>query len=269
MVSTPFLIFDLDGTLVDSLEDLRISANLFLGEHGLPELDTDTLRPCIGRGVHYLVRCMTDRAGAIAEGLETRPRDHGGLDAGRGRSAVDGRDTGGRKGEPGVSAGQTLGIGGKEMTLDDAVARYREIYTAHAMDTTVPYPGVRETLEALRSFPMAVISNKPESASRDILEQLDLARFFHRIAGGDSFAEMKPSGLPIRRMIEQVGASMENTWMIGDSVYDLEAGKNAGVRTIAVTYGFQTPEMLKALKPDHTVSAFNQLREIFLPQPEA
>ena len=275
MTAIPLLIFDLDGTLVDSLEDLRRSANLFLGEHGLPELDTDTLRPCIGRGVHYLVRCMIDRAGAIADGPEAlhpgygeRDVDTRGAAGDRPYAAGDRPYAAGRSEEQGASAGQTLSIGGREMPLDDAVARYREIYAAHAMDTTAPYPGVPETLAALRRFPMAVISNKPEAASREILTALELARYFRVIAGGDTFEEMKPSGQPILRVIERVGASKEHTWMIGDSSYDIEAGKNAGVRTAAVTYGFQSSDILKALEPDRTVSAFSEFREIFLSDSE-
>ena len=268
MASPPLLIFDLDGTLIDSLEDLRISANLFLAEHGLPELDTETLRPCIGRGVHYLVRCMTDRAGAIAEGPEALHPGTGMQDTGmEGHDRVR-QDSNGRSGQDGANGGETLRIGEREMPLADAVVRYREIYTAHAMDTTAPYPGVPETLEALQRYQMAVISNKPEAASREILAALDLAHHFRVIAGGDSFEEMKPSGLPILRVIEHIGAAKELTWMIGDSSYDIEAGKNAGVRTTAVTYGFQAADKLKALEPDHTVSAFSQLREMFLSDQE-
>jgi phosphoglycolate phosphatase len=205
------LIFDLDGTLVDSMSDIHHSANLLLGEYGLAPLAAEQLRPCIGQGVRYLVATMLDAAG------------WGGGD------------------------------------VDAAVARYRALYAEHALDSTRPYPGVRDGLERLGHLPMAVISNKPAGATREILNALDLAQFFSHVAGGDSYPEMKPSPLPLRRIMKDAGADAADTWMIGDSVYDIEAGKAAGVRTMAVTWGFQPAETLKALKPDRVVSAFDEI----------
>ncbi len=148
--------------------------------------------------------------------------------------------------------------------IDEKVGRYREIYRAHAMDETRLYPGVRETLEVLRTWSdgalhLAVVSNKPETASHGILSALGVDRYFRVVAGGDSFAEMKPSPLPLKKIMEAEGAAPAETAMVGDSVYDIQAGKGAGVRTIAALYGFQPAEMLKALEPDYTVSAFDEV----------
>ncbi|PLX24348.1 MAG: hypothetical protein C0600_13200 [Ignavibacteria bacterium] len=214
MKSPVFIMFDLDGTLIDSLEDIVTSANILLERRRGNPLRTDEVRAGIGQGVGYLVSHV--------------------LEAG------------------GVEAGD----------LQSAVAEYRSIYTEHALDTTAPYPEVRETLEALDGIPKAVISNKPEAASRAMLQALDLGRYFTAVAGGDSFREMKPSPLPLLEMMRSQGFAAANSWMVGDSVYDLEAGNGAGVRTIAVTYGFQSADMLKALKPHAVVSAFKDIAEI-------
>ncbi|MCB2206526.1 HAD-IA family hydrolase [bacterium] len=208
-----FLMFDLDGTLVDSMGDIHIASNLLLAEFGLPEIDLARLRPCIGRGVEYLVHGILLASGWNAD----------------------------------IPAG--------------AVPRYRELYAAHALDTTKPYPGVRETLDRL-DVNMAVISNKPEQASRAILEALRLDMHFVHIAGGDSYSAMKPSPVPLLSMMELVGAHGEESWMIGDSVYDIEAGKSAGVRTAAVTWGFQPVEKLKALHPERMCSAFEEISDL-------
>ncbi|MDT8325257.1 MAG: HAD-IA family hydrolase, partial [Bacteroidota bacterium] len=135
----------------------------------------------------------------------------------------------------------------------------RVLYAEHALDSTRPYPGAVEALTQLAHLPMAVISNKPAQATRAILHALHLSPHFRTVAGGDSFEEMKPSPLPLRRIMEQLDAEAAGTWMIGDSVYDIEAGKAAGVRTMAVTWGFQSSETLKALKPDRIVSAFDEI----------
>ena len=212
------LICDLDGTLVNSLDDLVTSSNLLLAAYGKRSLPAETIRPCIGKGVEYLVSGVLNAAGCKGFNLET------------------------------------------------AVSQYREIYSLHALDQTGLYPGVQETLAALKRgdarLQMAVVSNKPERATRGILSALGIAEFFTLVAGGDTFAEMKPSPLPLRKVIEQLQAEPEDCAIIGDSVYDLQAGKAAGMRTIAALYGFQSPEMLKALEPDYTVSAFNEILSI-------
>ena len=211
MQSTPFIMFDLDGTLVDSLADIHTAANHFLSDLGLGPVSQQELLPCIGRGVQYLVRGLLAAAQGAADDIE------------------------------------------------GAVAAYRGIYARHALDQSAPYPGVREGLELLSRFPMAVVSNKPEAATREILEALELRKYFIHIAGGDSYEEMKPSPLPLLRLMEVQGARPEDSWMVGDSVYDIEAGSRAGVRTIAVTWGFQSVEMLKARRPSATVRAFEEI----------
>ena len=104
----------------------------------------------------------------------------------------------------------------------------------------------------------------PMDGSDHARAALDLDGFFSIVAGGDSFAEMKPSPLPLKEVLRRTDTEARQAWMIGDSVYDLKAGKAAGVRTIAVTYGFQEADTLKALKPDAVVSAFAEITEIVL-----
>lgn len=247
MKTAPILIFDLDGTLVDSLGDLHTSSNLLLAELGFLPLELPVLQPCIGRGVQYLVRCMLMHAERIHE---------------RGSAYGDGEAVIAEGGAENHAA-PLRDRRGNPIDIDATVARYREIYRAHAMDTTMPYPGVPETLEALGAYRMAVLSNKPAAASTAILEALDLAHYFTFVAGGDSFPAMKPSPVPVHEIMRQLGAERTRTWMVGDSVYDIEAGKAAGAGTVAVTYGFQPEEKLKALEPDYTVSAFKELLNIF------
>lgn len=212
------LVCDLDGTLVDSFRDIANSCNLLLAGLGICALPDSVIRPCIGRGVRYLVENVLREAGEDAA------------------------------------------------SVDAHLGRYREIYHEHALDETRLYPGVRETLETLRGrdkgFRLAVLSNKPERATRDILSAFGIDGHFAYVAGGDSFEEMKPSPLPLRRMLQAIGVTAADAAIVGDSVYDLQAGKAAGMTTIAATYGFQSPEMLKALEPDFSVSAFAEILDL-------
>ena len=212
------LVCDLDGTLVDSFRDIANSCNLLLAWLGVGALPDSVIRPCIGRGVRFLVAGVLREAGADAA------------------------------------------------SVDAQLDRYREIYREHALDETRLYPGVRETLETLhgrdKGLRLAVLSNKPERATRDILLAFGIDGHFAYVAGGDSFEEMKPSPLPLRRMLQAMDVSATDAAIVGDSVYDLQAGKAAGMTTIAATYGFQSPEMLKALEPDFSVSAFAEILDL-------
>jgi phosphoglycolate phosphatase len=91
---------------------------------------------------------------------------------------------------------------------------------------------------------MAVISNKNESLSRLILKALGVDGFFDSIAGGDTFEEMKPSPLPLLKIIEILGHSPARAVMVGDSINDIQAGNRARIATIGCTWGYGSPAEL-------------------------
>lgn len=126
-----------------------------------------------------------------------------------------------------------------------AVSRFIEYYDHHLMDNTSLYPGVKETMAALAPYRKAVLSNKREVYSKRLLEGLGILEYFDLVWGSDSVREKKPSPVPILDLMERFGASRQETVMIGDSNFDVEASKAAGVRIIAVTYGFRNRELLE------------------------
>ena len=211
-ISFGALIFDLDGTLLDSFRDIEISLNILLKQYSLRSLADDEVRPCIGRGVTFLVEQALRAAG------------------------------------------------GREVEISSAVEAYRRIYREHAQDNTVPYPGAFELLESLSGYPMAVLSNKPVQACRSLLEHFSLAGYFRHITGGDSYEEMKPSALPVLRIAEELGVTCEALLIVGDSTYDIVSGKAAGVRTCAITHGFQELDALLAESPDYVVADLFELQ---------
>lgn len=192
MTTLKAIIFDLDGTLVDSVRDLREAVNALLAEEGLRQLSLDEVKSMIGDGAAKLV-------------------------------------------ERALSA-----TGGDLSRLSALVARFLQIYEADATRNTEAYPGVVETLAGLRQLglPLAVVTNKPYGATIDILETLGLRAYFDAVIGGDTLPERKPHPAPILAALSHLGIEPEAALMVGDNYHDVQAAQAAGVRAVAVTYGY-------------------------------
>jgi phosphoglycolate phosphatase len=141
-------------------------------------------------------------------------------------------------------------------------------YRIHKLDHTVVYAGVPEALARLSSAGngvqrlMAVLSNKPVNPSRDIVQALGLGDFFVRIYGGNSFTTKKPDPLGVQTILEETGVSASQAVMIGDSSVDVLTGRNAGLRTCGVTYGF-APHTLNEVPPDVLIESPGELEKLF------
>ncbi len=207
------LIFDLDGTLVDSRIDLANSINAMLRHYAKPELPCDVIAGYIGDGAPMLVR-------------------------------------------------RALGDPDEEAYVTQALNFFLAHYREHKLDNTYVYPGVKDALQSLRAqrngtgdgFRMAVLSNKPVRPSQQIVEALGLADFFFRVYGGNSFHTKKPDPLGIQTLLSESGARPDEAVIIGDSDIDVITGRNAGVWTVGVSYGF-VPHTLEAAPPDVLVDS--------------
>ncbi len=203
------VVFDLDGTLVDSKVDLANSVNFALGEFGFPRLPNEMIYSYVGNGAAMLIR-------------------------------------------------RSLGSDGREIlsrVLETFLAHYRK----HLLDTTVPYPGVRESLSGQDgAFEMAVLTNKPIDMTRAILDGLSLTRHFVEVHGGDSFGSKKPDPEGLLRIMNQRRTTPAETLMVGDSVNDVLAGQGAGVATCGVTYGLGAQGFADH-PPDFTIDRFPEL----------
>jgi phosphoglycolate phosphatase len=129
-----------------------------------------------------------------------------------------------------------------------ALEVFLDCYRAHLLDTTRPYPGVAETLDALAGHSLAVLTNKPGDLSRAIVDGLGLGGRFARVYGGGDLPR-KPDPAGLTRLIAETEASAGSTMMVGDSAIDVLTGRAAGVLTVGVRYGF-APESLRATPPD-------------------
>ncbi len=211
------LVFDLDGTLVDSKEDLAASVNFAVGRAGVAPLPRETIYSYIGDGATMLVR-------------------------------------------------RALGPA-REHRTDEVLAVFLEHYRHHLLDTTRPFPGVRESLADHASrYRMAVLTNKPLGMTEAILSGLSLDGFFSEVRGGDSFGSKKPDPEGLVRVMASLGAASEETLMVGDSRNDVLAGRGAGTRTCGVTYGLGAGGFAAA-PPDFTVDRFPDLFRRIRPKP--
>jgi len=155
---------------------------------------------------------------------------------------------------PFESAKDLIGGGAKIMlrkAIDDQggveEGRFRELYKAmlahygeHFADHTRPYPGALETLRALhaRGVKTAVLTNKFESFARGVLEALGMTDLFDCIIGGDTLGPGRAKPAPDMIHEAQKCCGGGRIAFVGDSSYDIKAGKAAGVPTIAVSYGY-------------------------------
>jgi len=147
----------------------------------------------------------------------------------------------------------------------EGVALFREEYGNHLLDRTCLCPHVKEALDRLSWAKFAVVSNKPESFSRRILEGLGVANRFCMILGGDTLQHQKPHPGPLLQAMDSCGALPSETVMVGDSAVDIEAGKAAGIGTCGILGGFRPKEELEAAGCDLIVKNLLELADYFSP----
>ena len=130
------------------------------------------------------------------------------------------------------------------MDLDEAFRRYRHEYDTHLIDETRLYPGVMETLDALKSagFRLAVFTNKPYKSTRFILKGLGIDTFFPVVVGADSGFPLKPEPDALYHILDETDTDAAGSWMVGDNWTDIDSGHAAGFRTAYCAWGYGAPD---------------------------
>jgi phosphoglycolate phosphatase len=217
-------LFDLDGTLIDSRDDIASSLNLALTRAGLRRLPASRIAGFVGNGVRSLVERSLQ---AI---LDEEPSD------------------------PAVLRVMEL---------------YLEEYGRHLLDTTCLLHGVEQTLERLDWASLAVVTNKPERFSRQILDALGIAHRFCLVLGGDSTPLRKPDPAPLLEAMARCGVASDETVMVGDSPVDIHAGRAAGTITCGIAEAEADREKLLAAGCDLLIRDMRELALYFGPPEEA
>jgi phosphoglycolate phosphatase len=210
------VVFDLDGTLIDSRLDLIHSVNAMLRHARRPELPGEVIATLVGDGAPVLVR-------------------------------------------------RALGDPKHEKDVKEALDFFLAYYREHKLDHTHLYPGIKEMLRAVSNSKgtrrMAVLSNKPVVPSRAIVEALGLAEFFLHVYGGNSFPTKKPDPHGVQTILRETKLRANEALMVGDSAVDVITGRNGGLWTCGVTYGF-APHTLCEAPPDATVDNPQELAQL-------
>ncbi len=210
----PLIIFDLDGTLLDTAPDLMNSLNHTIEALGLDPVVFEDMTYLVGSGA----RAMIERALDLQDHL---PAD----------------------GE-----------------MDMLFNRFLEHYSATMPGSSAPYPGLPEAMQRLEKAGMdlAICTNKTEALATRLLRLLDLSDNFAAITGGDSFSVRKPHRGHIEGTIDRARGSRSAAVMIGDSVNDIEAARNAGIPSIAVSFGY-SESAVEELSPSHIIHHYDEL----------
>lgn len=147
-----------------------------------------------------------------------------------------------------------------EALLARAHGAFLDHYGRDPGSRTRLYPGVREALDALRGdWILTLVTNKPFAFIRPILAQFGLEVHFAFCLGGDSLPQKKPDPAPLLHMAAQFGLPPSQCLMVGDSRHDVAAGRAAGFRTLAVSYGYNHGEPVRNSRPDALVDSLAEL----------
>ncbi len=204
-------LFDLDGTLLDTVVDISRAANRMLETLGRPAVSTEDIGRYIGKGIPVLVhRVLTGDLSGMAEAA----------------------------------------------LFERALALFENAYAEESGRAALLYPNVIEGLGRLRraNIRLACVTNKASRYTHDLLEQAGLATFFPVVVSGDTLPVKKPDPRPILHACAQLGVAPAETVMIGDSMNDVQAGRNAGLYVLAVPYGYNEGRSADHLGADRIVA---------------
>ena len=205
------LIYDLDGTLVDTREDIARCVLYMLSEMNAPAMSKIGIQRFVGRGLYPL----------ISGCLRTTDK-------------------------------KQIEKGGKI---------YRDYYSRHMLDHSVLYPEAQNFLESYKDRKQAVVTNKPNPFSEEMLRHLGVADYFIKIVAGDEEYPKKPDPEAILTLLEKEKLNREDALFIGDSLIDIETARNSGIQIAVISHGFGQEDELKSAAPDLLVQGFAHLRE--------
>ncbi len=220
-INKELIIFDLDGTLIDSVPDLSNAVN-----HTLKSLDRDVfsqdiVRRWVGNGAQILVKRALCGDVIIDENID-------------------------------------------EELFKKAMEIFLDFYSLNLSVETILYPEVKNTLLSLKSkgYRLAIITNKPYSFIKPILETFELIDIFEEYLGGDSLDLKKPNPLPLLHLCEKLNIDTQKALMVGDSKNDIIAANGANIESIAVTYGYNYDEDISIHNPTLIFNEFSKIDQV-------
>ena len=207
-------IFDLDGTLTNTLESMTYSVNLTLEEMGLSKITKDQCRLFVGNGARVL--------------MEKSLKAAGDTDASR---------------------------------IEEGMEIYGRIFDQNCTYHVTPYEGIPEMLKALKDkgIQLAVLSNKPDRQTVKVVKAIFGEEVFDYAQGQKEGIRRKPEPDGVWYLMEQMHVSKEECLYIGDSEVDAATGRNAGLKTIGVLWGFRDRKTLETAGADDLIDRPDEL----------
>ena len=207
-------IFDLDGTLTNTLESMTYSVNLTLEEMGLSKITKDQCRLFVGNGARVLIEKSLKAAGDT--------------DASR---------------------------------IEEGMEIYGRIFDRNCTYHVTPYEGIPEMLKALKDkgIQLAVLSNKPDRQTVKVVKAIFGEELFEYAQGQKEGIRRKPEPDGVWYLMEQMHVSKEECLYIGDSEVDAATGRNAGLKTIGVLWGFRDRKTLETAEVDDLIDRPDEL----------
>jgi phosphoglycolate phosphatase len=140
---------------------------------------------------------------------------------------------------------------------------FLEAYAELVSDQSRPYPGVVEGLDKLQAagFQLACITNKAEAFTLPLLKDLDLYKYFELVLSGDSLPKKKPDPLPLLHACKHFGITPDHGVLIGDSINDTQAARNAGMPVLLVPYGYNRGQDVSELEPEAVIQTLEEATE--------
>ncbi|TSE28150.1 Phosphoglycolate phosphatase [Tepidimonas thermarum] len=214
------ILFDLDGTLVETAPEIADAVNDTLQACGWAPVEQQQVDRWIGHGTReLLVQALAHRWGQPADAVRADPR-----------------------------------FGAIEATFGTH-------YLRRCGTRSRPYPGVRETLQALRAqgVHLVVLTNKEARYTHPVLEAHALTALFDRVISGDTLPVKKPNPLAIEDCLLRYAVPRERCLLVGDSSIDVATARHAGVAVWAVPYGYNMGEPIAACGPDRVIPDLSAL----------
>lgn len=211
------IIFDLDGTLLDTIETIAYYGNKTLEKYGFSNIETEKYKFMAGNGAKYLVKCMLAESGVESEELFER-----------------------------------------------AFVDYNKSYNVAPLYKTTVFDGINELiLEAKRrGMKLAVLSNKPHTATVDVINNFFDKCTFDICLGARDGVPLKPDPAPALAVANELGLSKDECIYVGDTDVDMKTGNSAGFYTVGVLWGFRDRQELCENGADKIVSHPSEIIEL-------
>lgn len=210
-------IFDLDGTLLDTITTIAYYANSALEKHGVAPISVERYKYLVGKGAVNLIHNALRERGCDEETLFAR-------------------------------------------VFED----YNAAYNGNVTYLTAPYDGIVPLLETLREKKIraAIVSNKPDFATQAVVREVLGDGFFDYVTGQVDGVPIKPDPTAVWNIIHRFGVDRSECIYVGDTSTDMQTGKNAGLFTVGVLWGFRERDELETSGADVIVAHPDEILKV-------